>query len=177
METNARLNESQVPAGVQRRAPSRAKRPRSAVTSGRQLFIAGDPRSAWSRRFHDLVVGHVSDLGGADILSEAQFSLIRRAAAIECELERLDARLSVGDAVDMDSYARVAGHLRRLFETLGLERRPRDVAPSLRELLQAEADAEADAELAGEAEEVAPGNNGQCQHAHGRGSRGLWRAS
>lgn len=34
----------------------------------------------------------------------------------------------------------VAGHLRRLFETLGLERRPRDITPSLRELLQAEAD-------------------------------------
>src|SRR5690349_21488190 len=98
MEMDARLNESRVPASAQRRAPSRAKRPRSAVTSGRQLFIAGDPRSAWSRRFHDLVVGHVSDLGGADLLSEAQFSLIRRAAAIECELERLDARLSVGEA-------------------------------------------------------------------------------
>jgi hypothetical protein len=62
-------------------------------------------------------------------LSEAQFSLIRRAAAIECELERLDAMLSRGDAVDMDSYARVAGHLRRLFETLGLERKPRNVSP------------------------------------------------
>jgi hypothetical protein len=76
-----------------------------------------------------LVVGHVADLGGADLLSEAQFSLIRRAAAIECELERLDARLSLGDPVDMDSYARVAGHLRRMFETLGLERKPRDVTP------------------------------------------------
>jgi hypothetical protein len=114
----------------QRRAPSRAKRPRSAITSGRELlFIDGDSNSAWSRRFHDLIVGHVSDLGGADLLSEAQFSLIRRAAAIECELERLDAMLSRGDAVDMDSYARVAGHLRRLFETLGLKRVPGNVRP------------------------------------------------
>jgi hypothetical protein len=82
-----------------------------------------------------LVVGHVADLGGADLLSEAQFSLIRRAAAIETELERLDAQLSRGEPVDMDSYARVAGHLRRLFETIGLKRVPRDVMPSLGEYL------------------------------------------
>src|SRR5215469_10988836 len=130
LKVRAPVNVSVVPIKVQQRAPSRAKRPRSAVTSGRQLFVDGNPNSAWSRRFHDLVVGHVSDMGGADLLSEAQFSLIRRAAAIECELERLDARLSLGEPVDMDSYARVAGHLRRLFETLGLKRVARDVTLS-----------------------------------------------
>lgn len=136
MESNARANENAAPTGVRRRAPSRAMRPRSAVTSGRQLFIEGNPNSAWSRRFHDLVLGHVSDLGGADLLSEAQFSLIRRAAAIECELERLDARLSAGEPVDLDSYGRCAGHLRRLFETIGVERVARDVTPSLDEYLR-----------------------------------------
>jgi hypothetical protein len=134
MESNARTNESETLIGVRRRTPSRARRPRSAVTSGRQLFIEGNPNSAWSRRFHDLVLGHVSGLGGADLLSEAQFSLIRRAAAIECELERLDARLSVGELVDLDSYGRCAGHLRRLFETLGVERKARDVTPTLHEI-------------------------------------------
>jgi hypothetical protein len=69
-------------------------------------------------------------------LSDAQLSLIRRAAAIECELERLDAMLSRGEQVDMDAYARVSGHLRRLFETLGLERRQRDVTESLDEYLR-----------------------------------------
>jgi hypothetical protein len=130
MESNARTNGNESLIGARRRTPSRAMRPRSAVTSGRQLFIDGNPHSAWSRRFHDLVLGHVSDLGGADLLSEAQFSLIRRAAAIECELERLDARLSIGEPVDLDSYGRCAGHLRRLFETIGVERRARDVTPS-----------------------------------------------
>jgi hypothetical protein len=129
METGAQENANVVPLKARRRAPSRAKRPRSAVTSGRKLFVGGDENSAWSRRFHDLVIGHVVDLGGADRLSQAQFALIRRAAAIECELERLDARLSRDEPVDMDSYARVAGHLRRLFETIGLKRVPRDVTP------------------------------------------------
>jgi hypothetical protein len=69
----------------------RGKRPRSAVTSGRQLFIDGDPNSAWSRRYHDLVVGHIADQGSRDMLSEARLALIRRAAAMECELEQLEA--------------------------------------------------------------------------------------
>jgi hypothetical protein len=113
-------------------------RPRSAITSGRQLFVNGDPNSAWSRRFDDLIQGHIADLGGADTLSEAQFSLIRRAAAIECELERLDARLSLGELVDMDAYARVSGHLRRLFETIGLERKARDITPDLHTYIAAQ---------------------------------------
>jgi hypothetical protein len=120
---------------VQERALARAKRPRSAVTSGRKLFVQGDPNSAWSRRYHDLCVGHSNDLGGRNLLSEAQLSLIRRAAAIECELERLDAMLSIGAEVDLDSYGRAASHLRRLFETLGLERRARDVTPTLGDYL------------------------------------------
>jgi hypothetical protein len=122
-------------ASVRKRAPRkraavRASRPRSAITSGRTLFIDGDPNSAWSRRFHDLIVAHVNDIspeGGANALSDAQLGLIRRAAAIECELERLDAMLSRGKKVDMDSYARISGHLRRMWETLGLERSAKEV--------------------------------------------------
>jgi hypothetical protein len=110
-----------------KRSVTRATRPRSAVTSGRQLFIEGDPHSAWSRRYHDLVVGHCNDAGGVAALSEARLSLIRRAASIECELERLDALLSTGAEVDLDSYGRASSHLRRLFETIGVERRSRDV--------------------------------------------------
>jgi hypothetical protein len=115
------------------------KRPRSAITSGRKLFVQGDPNSAWSRRYYDLCTGHISDLGGRDMLSEAQLSLIRRASAIECELERLDAALSLGEAVDLDSYGRATSHLRRLFETLGLKRQPRTVEPSLADILNEEA--------------------------------------
>jgi hypothetical protein len=119
------------------RGPAPAKRrPRSAVTSGRKLFIEGDPNSAWSRRYHDLVVGHVNDLGGRAVLSEAQLSLIRRASSIECELERLDARLSWGEEINLDEYGRAASHLRRLFETLGVERKPRDVTPTLNEIAE-----------------------------------------
>jgi hypothetical protein len=105
----------------------RAKRPRSAVTSGRKAFIAGDPNSAWARRFHDLVQGHLSDLSGRSNVSEAKFALCKRAAGLECELEQMEGRMSLGEEVDLDAYGRGASHLRRILETLGLERKCRDV--------------------------------------------------
>jgi hypothetical protein len=114
------------------------RRPRSAVTSGRKLFVEGNPNSAWSRRYYDLCSHHISDISrglGRNVLSEAQLSLIRRAAAIECELERLDALLSLGEAVNLNEYGRATSHLRRLFEVLGVERKPRDVTPTLSEYL------------------------------------------
>jgi hypothetical protein len=90
-----------------------------------------------SRRYHDLVVRHVEDLGGYDLMSEAQLSMIRRAAAIECELERLDGLLSNGIEINLDMYSRCAGHLRRMFETLGIERLDRLKAVTARSPLEA----------------------------------------
>jgi hypothetical protein len=115
--------------GIKRHMAQRKEKPRSAITSGRKLFPTGNPNGAWSRRFADLVVGHMSDMGGADFLSDAQVSLIKRCASLECELERLDALMSNGELVDLDCYGRASSHLRRLFETLGVERKQRDVTP------------------------------------------------
>jgi hypothetical protein len=118
----------------------RAPRQRSAVTNGRKLFVEGDGNSAWSRRYRDLVAGHANDLGGGDALSEAQLSLVRRASAIECELEQMEGRLSMGEEVDLDIFTRATSHLRRLFEVLGVERRPRDIG--LGDLLAADLEAQ-----------------------------------
>ena len=111
------------------RSASEAQSPRqrSAVTNGRRTFVDGDGNAAWTRRWRDLVRAHAVDLGGADILSEAQSSLVRRTATIEIELEQLEGKLSKGEAVDLDAYTRAAGHLRRILETLGIERKSRDV--------------------------------------------------
>jgi hypothetical protein len=61
------------------------------------------------------------------LLSEAQRSLIKRARAIELELEQAEGRLSMGEQVDLDTFGRAASHLRRLFEVLGIGRKCRDV--------------------------------------------------
>jgi hypothetical protein len=107
--------------------PASKRRTRSRVTTGRKVFVEGDGNSRWARRYRDLIAAHCQDLGGVDLLSEAQRSLIRRASAIELELEQAEGKLSMGEAVDLDSFTRAASHLRRLFEVLGLERRARDL--------------------------------------------------
>jgi hypothetical protein len=104
---------------------------RSAVTNGKRLFVDGDSNSAWSRRYRDLIAGHVADMGGQSELSEAQLSLVRRASAIECELEQQEGKLSQGEEINLDEFTRAASHLRRILETLGLERCARDVTPNL----------------------------------------------
>ena len=53
--------------------------------------------------------------------------MVRRASAIECELEQQEGRLSRGEEIDLDKFTRAASHLRRILESLGLRRRPRDV--------------------------------------------------
>jgi hypothetical protein len=98
------------------------KRKSSAVSSGRKLFVQGTGNSPWARRYRDLIGQHAADAGGADLLSEAQLSLIRRAAALECELEQREGELSLGREIDLDAFQRAANSLRRLLESIGLKR-------------------------------------------------------
>jgi hypothetical protein len=76
---------------------------------------------------------HVADLGGDDNVSEAERAILRRAAVLVVELERLEAQwASAGGAPDiatLDAYQRAANSLRRLLEAVGLKRRMRDVSP------------------------------------------------
>jgi len=125
-------------------------RKHSAITSGRRLLIGGNSNGAWARRYRDLIAGHVSDLGGRGQLSEGELSLIRRASALECELEVQEAALSRGDPVNLDSFGRLVDRLGRTLQRVGLKRVARPVL-SLREQLELEAEAEAEAEEAAEA--------------------------
>jgi hypothetical protein len=104
---------------------------RSAKTNGRRRFVDGDGRGPWARRWRDLQILYSDDLGGASTLSEFQLGLVGTAATLRCELERLEGQLSLGATVDIDLFGRIAGHYRRCCETLGVERRKRDLTPSV----------------------------------------------
>jgi len=83
---------------------------------------------------------HLSDLGGEAAVSEAEKSIIRRAATLSVELERLElafATAGEATAAELDLYSRVAGNLRRLLESLGLGKRVLDLQPSLPKYLAA----------------------------------------
>lgn len=118
------------------RITSRLETVRSKVTNGRRVFAAGgDGRSSWTRRWKDIVELHVVDAGGLDALSEARLSLIRRAATLELQLEQLECAMSEGKDVDIEGYGRVASHLRRILEAMGLDRRQRQIGDSLDDIV------------------------------------------
>jgi len=85
---------------------------------------------------------HVRDLGGEDNVSEAERRLIRRAAMLTLQLELMEQRWAANEdqvvgANQLDVYQRMTGALRRVLETLGLQRRLRDVTPTLSDILRA----------------------------------------
>jgi hypothetical protein len=112
---------------------------RSSITNGKKLLPGIDQRSAWVRRCKDLMADHFSDLGGIEIASAAERSIIRRAAVLTTELEQIEVRFALNQARenDLDLYQRTAGNLRRLLEAVGLQRRPREVS-GLSELWRAD---------------------------------------
>jgi hypothetical protein len=105
---------------------------RSSVSNGSRLFaIAGiDGRSQTSRRFRDLVEVMTIDLGGPDLMSEAKRQLIRRAATLSIMAEAIEADVVRDLGFDILNYGTVCDRLRRIVETLGIERKTKDVNPS-----------------------------------------------
>lgn len=94
------------------------------------IVLAGvDGRSMMARRFREITATIESDLGGD--LSEAQRHLVARAATLACWCEERETELAQGQDFDASQYATIANALRRLLADLGLERKARDVTPSL----------------------------------------------
>jgi hypothetical protein len=105
------------------------------VTNGKRLHVVRPGDTAWARRFRDVLAEITSDLGGADLLSEGQRQLARRAATISIACERLEGDAAAGAAIDLETYGKLTDRLGRTFQRLGLKRQPRDVL-SLREKLE-----------------------------------------
>jgi hypothetical protein len=117
---------------------------RSRVSNGSALLPGVDGRSSWCRRARDLIDRHLLDLGGADAVSEAERSIVRRASVLTTELEQLEARFALSGQAssdDLDLYQRCANSLRRLLESVGLERRAKLVAAPTLEQIAADIEA------------------------------------
>ena len=114
-----------------------ASRARSAVTNHKDLLPGLDGRSATARRFRDLVNAFVADMGGLDHCSEVRLGLVRRLAATTVQAEMLEARMVNGEAIDIATLCTLASTTVRISQRLGLERRARNVTPSLGQYLAA----------------------------------------
>ena len=94
------------------------------------MFVElGDARTVWARRWADLILAHANDLGGLEMLSEAQISICRRAAALECELEAMEGRMSAGQPIEIELYGRLTSRLCRLLDPIGIQRLAKPIDP------------------------------------------------
>src|SRR5262249_7272028 len=113
---------------------------RAAITNGSRLLNDLDQRSTWARRLRDLIAAHVEDLGGATELSSTEMVLVRRCSMLLLQCELLEQQFADNDGVaspkSLETYQRCTNTLRRTAEALGLKRRPRDVTPTLGEILR-----------------------------------------
>jgi hypothetical protein len=116
---------------LQRKAQARSR-----LSNARDLLPNVDGRSLIARRYRDIVSAIASDQGGADRLSETRLQLIRRFAAAACLAEQLEARLARGEQIDIQEHCLIVSTMVRVAQRIGVDRVPRDVAPSLAEYLK-----------------------------------------
>jgi hypothetical protein len=112
-----------------RRKQGHAKAGRSRITNGSAFLPRGtDNRNPWVRRCKDLIAEHTSEKPDT---TAGERSIIRRISVLTTELEIMEAKFAAanGEASerDLDLYIRGSGALRRLLETIGLDRRARVV--------------------------------------------------
>jgi hypothetical protein len=102
--------------------------------NGRKLRLltrdAIDGRSKAARLFDDIATGIASDLGGEDRLSTVEKHLIEAYAGIAVHVHSANARLLLGQPVDLAEHSQAASTLCRLASRIGTKRIPKDV-PSL----------------------------------------------
>ena len=114
----------------------RGEQHRSRVSNGKDWLPGVDQRSAIARRYRDLIAEAIADAGGFDVCSQAKLQLIRRLAALSCQLEALEAKLADGEALDIAEYTSLTSTLVRVVSRLGINRVPRDVSPSLHDIVR-----------------------------------------
>lgn len=75
-------------------------------------------------------------MGGVDHCSEARLQLIRRFAALSVQAEAMEAQLANGADIDITEYSQLTSTLVRVVSRLGINRRVKDITPSVRDYLE-----------------------------------------
>ena len=116
----------------------RKQKGRSRTTNHKDLLPGLDGRSSAARRFRDLVSAFIVDMGGADQCSDIKLSLLRRLAAVTVQSELIEAKMINGQEVDVGTLCTLASTSVRLATRLNpsLERVPRDVGPTLADVIR-----------------------------------------
>jgi hypothetical protein len=124
-----------IPDGSRRIVPRKASA-RSRVSNGADILPDVDGRSAVARRYRDIAAQIIADMGGASQCAEARLQLIRRFAAAAVLAEQMEARLANGHSINITDHALLSSTLVRLAQRIGIDRRSRNITPSLSEYLE-----------------------------------------
>jgi hypothetical protein len=117
---------------------SLAKRRRQHKATRPQLLTRAqlDGRTSAAKALDKLVADIEADLGGRDQLSTIQLVLIEAFAGVAVMLQRLNTRLALGEEIDLGQHAQAVSAMVRVASRLGLQRRARDLTPTLSDLLR-----------------------------------------
>src|SRR3712207_4563673 len=95
------------------------------ASTSRGWALAGvDGRTVAARRFRDLIAEFSADLGGMAALGNAERTLIRQAAALTMEAERVQAFIVKGEHVTHDALVRIPSEARRILLSLAARAKP-----------------------------------------------------
>jgi hypothetical protein len=109
---------------------------RSRVSNGPSFLPDVDGRSLIARRYRDIAQAILTDQGGADQVSEARLQLVRRFSAAAVLAEQLEARLANGEDIDIAEHALLCSTLVRVANKIGINRIPKDLGPTLGDLIR-----------------------------------------
>jgi len=116
----------------------RKSQAKSRVSNGRDILPHVDGRSLIARRYRDVVAAIMVDQAGAAQCSEARKQLIRRFAAAAVLAEQMEARLANGEEISIERHAALSSTLVRIAQRIGLDRRAKNITPSLSDYLATE---------------------------------------
>jgi hypothetical protein len=109
---------------------------RSRVSNGAEVLPGIDGRSLVARRYRDIAGAILVDQGGEDLCSESRKQLVRRFAAAAVLAEQMEAKLARGEEIDIQEHALLCSTLVRVAQRIGIDRIPKNVTPSLGQLLR-----------------------------------------
>ena len=86
-----------------------------------------DRRTKVWRAISDRIARLELDAGGADTLSHAKASILRRAVFLELLCESEEVRFAGGEAIDVGRFTQALNSMLGCYRLIGLERKPRNV--------------------------------------------------
>jgi hypothetical protein len=97
-----------------------------------------DRRTSASKQFDAIAKNIATDLGGEDRLSTVQKHLVECFAGCAIAVSDINARLLSGGEVDLLELAQMTSTLVRVATRIGVKRIPREIGPSLSDLIDEE---------------------------------------